>query len=190
MNHSPRNALTSLMTGTLLSLTAVFCAGSAFADAPLLSPKPVYVLNGANMNLLGEREPELYGRETLADVKEMAEEAGKAVGLKVEFRQTNSEAQMIDWIHEARNNASGIVINPAGFTSTSISIMDALKAFDYPVFEVHMTALFLREDFRQLSYPSKAATAKIEGYGSEGYTFSIERLATLIKEGKTSRNPL
>ncbi|SHF97757.1 3-dehydroquinate dehydratase [Loktanella atrilutea] len=144
--------------------------------------KPVIlIINGPNLNMLGIRQPEVYGHDTLADVEALCRATGEAVGVGIDFRQSDSEAEIIRWIQLARQSAAGIVINPAGFTSTSIAILDALLIFDGPIFECHISPLFRREEFRHLSYVSKAATAKIEGFGVDGYAFSIERCADLIR---------
>jgi 3-dehydroquinate dehydratase II len=143
--------------------------------------KTIYVLNGPNLNLLGTREPELYGRATLADVDKLCRATAKQFGLEVEFRQSNHEGEIIDWIHEARaDKAAALVINPAGFTTTSISILDALYTLEAPVVEVHITNIHARESFRQHSYVSLAARAVICGFGIEGYALAIKGIAALI----------
>ena len=144
-------------------------------------PQTVYVLNGPNMNLLGTREPEKYGRATLADVEKLCKETAKRFGLGIEFRQSNSEGQIVDWIQEAHaKGAAGIVINPAGYTTTSIAILDALLAVSMPVIECHITNIHARESFRQNSYVSKAAKAVIAGFGIDGYALAITGLAHLV----------
>jgi 3-dehydroquinate dehydratase-2 len=144
-------------------------------------PQTVYVLNGPNMNLLGTREPEKYGRATLADVERLCGETAKRFGLDVVFRQSNSEGQIVDWIQEAHaKGAAGIVINPAGYTTTSIAILDALLAVGMPVIECHITNIHARESFRQNSYVSKAAKAVIAGFGIDGYALAITGLAHLV----------
>jgi 3-dehydroquinate dehydratase II len=140
----------------------------------------VYVLNGPNLNLLGSREPEIYGRETLADVEAECRRTGAEHGLTIEFRQTNAEFQLIDWIHEARLSAAGIVINPAAFSHTSIAILDALKSCEFPILEVHISNIHQREEFRHLSYVSGVAAGVICGFGTQGYVLAIQRLARLI----------
>jgi 3-dehydroquinate dehydratase-2 len=141
----------------------------------------VYILNGPNMNLLGTREPEKYGRATLADVEKLCRATAERVGLAVEFRQSNHEGQLIDWIQEAHaKKAAGIIINPAGFTTTSISILDALLAVGLPVIEIHVTNIHARESFRQGSYVSKAAKAVIAGFGIQGYALAITGLAEFV----------
>jgi len=144
-------------------------------------PQTVYVLNGPNMNLLGTREPEKYGRATLADVEKLVRETAARFGLDIVFRQSNSEGELIDWIQEARaKGAAGIVINPAGYTSTSIAILDALLAVGLPVIECHITNIHQRESFRHHSYISKAAKAVIAGFGVDGYALAITGLARLV----------
>jgi len=141
----------------------------------------VYVLNGPNMNLLGTREPEKYGRATLADVEKLVRETAARFALDIVFRQSNSEGQLIDWIQEARaKGAAGIVINPAGYTSTSIAILDALLAVGLPVIECHITNIHQRESFRHHSYISKAAKAVIAGFGIDGYALAVTGLARLV----------
>jgi 3-dehydroquinate dehydratase-2 len=143
----------------------------------------IYVLNGPNMNLLGKREPEKYGRATLDDVEALCREAGERHGLAIEFRQSNREGEIVDFIHEAaKKNAAGIVINPAGYTTTSIAIMDALLGVGLPTVEVHITNIHARESFRHNSYVSKAARGVICGLGIEGYALAIAGLAGLVKK--------
>ncbi len=140
----------------------------------------LYVLNGPNMNLLGTREPEKYGRATLADVEQLCRETGKRFGLDIVFRQSNHEGELVDWIQEAQaKGAAGLVINPAGYTTTSIAILDALLALSLPVVEVHITNIHARESFRQDSYVSKAAKAVIAGFGIDGYALAVIGLAHL-----------
>lgn len=144
-------------------------------------PQTVYVLNGPNMNLLGTREPEKYGRATLADVEKLCRATAARFGLDIEFRQSNGEGQIVDWIQEAHaKGAAGIVINPAGYTTTSIAILDALLAVPMPAIECHITNIHARESFRQNSYISKAAKAVIAGFGIDGYALAIAGLAGLI----------
>ncbi len=142
----------------------------------------VVVLNGPNMNMLGLRQPELYGRATLDDVEALCAETGEQLGLAIDFRQTNSEGELISWVQECRGKAAGIVINPAGYTTTSIALMDALLAADVPVIEVHITNIHRREEFRQHSYVSKAAVGVICGLGVGGYALALTALADLLEE--------
>ncbi len=140
----------------------------------------IYVLNGPNMNLLGQREPQIYGHETLADVEAACRAEGAALGLEVKCLQSNAEHQIIDWIHEARETAGGIVINAAAFTFTSIAILDALLTCECPIIEVHITNIHRREPFRQHSYISAAASGVMAGFGTQGYLLALQRLARLL----------
>ncbi len=140
----------------------------------------VYVLNGPNLNLLGTREPEIYGRETLDDLRARTQKAAAAVKLAVDFRQSNSEGEIVDWIQEARSKAKGIILNAGGYTHTSVAILDALQAAEVPVIEVHLSNIFRRDQFRQHSYISLAATGVICGLGPKGYELAIESMAELI----------
>ena len=141
--------------------------------------KSIYVLNGPNLNRLGKREPEIYGKATLADVEKICRET--AGGHAIEFRQTNSEAQLIDWIHEAIDRGGGIIINPAAFTFTSIAILDALKMFNGPVIELHITNIHKREAYYHHSYVSKVATGVIAGLGTDGYRIATTAMLALLK---------
>lgn len=144
-------------------------------------PKTVYVLNGPNLNLLGTREPEIYGRATLADVEKLCRATAKRHGLAVVFRQSNHEGEIIDWIQEARaKKVAGLVINPAGYSHTSVAILDALLALEAPVIEVHISDIQTREPFRRHSYVSQAARTVISGLGIEGYARAISDLAGMI----------
>lgn len=143
--------------------------------------KTLYVLNGPNMNLLGTREPEKYGRATLADVEKLTRATAERFGLEIVFRQSNVEGELIDWIQEAKaKGAAGIIINPAGYTTTSIAIMDALLAVQLPAVEIHITNIHQRESFRHHSYISKAAKAVIAGFGIEGYALAVIGLAGVV----------
>ncbi|MCB2116547.1 MAG: type II 3-dehydroquinate dehydratase [Rhodobacteraceae bacterium] len=142
---------------------------------------PILVLNGPNLNLLGLREPEIYGAETLADVEALCMATAKAEGLTAVCRQSNREYELIDWIHDARAGHSAIVINPGAFTHTSVAILDALNAFPGPVIEVHISNIHKRETFRHHSYVSGRADAVIAGAGVQGYAFAITRAARLLK---------
>jgi 3-dehydroquinate dehydratase-2 len=142
--------------------------------------KPVFVLNGPNLNMLGAREPEIYGRETLDDVRKKAESRARTLGISVDFRQSNVEGELIGWIQEARGKASGIVLNAGSLTHTSIGLLDALSAAEVPVIEVHLSNIFRRESFRQHSYVSLAAKGVICGLGSKGYELALEAMADLI----------
>jgi 3-dehydroquinate dehydratase-2 len=144
----------------------------------------VYVLNGPNLNLLGKREPEIYGHDTLADVENACRKAVSGLKLDIAFHQSNREYEIIDWIHAARERAAGIVINPAAFTHTSAAILDALNTCAFPIIEVHISNVHRREPFRHHSYVSRAATAVIAGCGTHGYTLALEHLAHLIGKEK------
>lgn len=143
-----------------------------------------FVLNGPNLNLLGKRQPAIYGYETLADIERDCREMAREFGIDIRFHQSNAEHQIIDWIHEAREQAAGIVINPGAFTHTSVAILDALNACDFPVFEVHISNVHKREPFRHHSYVSLRADGVIAGFGTQGYSLALRRLATLIQTAK------
>ena len=140
--------------------------------------KPIYVLNGPNLNRLGTREPHIYGTTTLADVEKMCRaEAGDQ---KIEFRQTNSETQLIEWVHEAIDSGSGIIINPAAYTFTSLALFDALKMFPGPIIELHISNIHRREPIYHRSYVSPVATAVIAGLGTNGYLVAVRAMRDLI----------
>jgi 3-dehydroquinate dehydratase II len=142
--------------------------------------KPLFVLNGPNLNLLGSREPEIYGHTTLADIEAETRARAGQVGLAVEFRQSNHEGVLVDWIQEARTAAAGVILNAGAYTHTSVALHDALKAVDVPVIEVHISNPHRREPFRHTSYISSVATGTICGVGAQGYALAVEALATLI----------
>ncbi len=144
---------------------------------PLIS-----VLNGPNMNMLGLREPERYGTATLDDVEQLCAETAEPLGLAIDFRQTNSEGEIVSWVQECRGRAAGIVINPAGYTNTSIALMDALLAVELPVIEVHLTNIHRREEFRHRSFVSLAAVGVICGLGVRGYALALMAMADLLQE--------
>ena len=145
---------------------------------------PVYVLNGPNLNLLGSREPEVYGRATLSDIEKAVKQRAKSHGLKVVFRQSNHEGMLVDWIQEARAKAAGVIINPGAYSHTSIAILDAFKALDKPVIEVHLSNPHQREGFRHRSYVSAVAKGVIAGFGSSSYLLAIDAMAELVSGGK------
>lgn len=145
--------------------------------------KPIFVLNGPNLNMLGKREPAVYGRESLDDVRRRAEGRAKAVGLALDFRQSNHEGELIGWIQEARDAAAGIIINAGGLTHTSIALLDALQAAELPVIEVHLSNIFRREEYRRHSYMSLAAKGVICGLGAKGYELAVEAMAELLSSG-------
>jgi 3-dehydroquinate dehydratase-2 len=140
--------------------------------------KPIYILNGPNLNRLGKREPEIYGRTTLAEIEAFCRH--EAADWPVVFHQTNSESQLIDWIHEAIDEGSGIIINPAGYTFTSIALLDALKMFPGPIIELHISNVHRREAHYHHSYVSKAATAVIAGLGANGYRVAVRAMLDLL----------
>ena len=142
--------------------------------------KPVFILNGPNLNLLGMREPDIYGTETLADVDARCRARAKSLDLDVDTRQSNSEAELIGWIHEAHSAASAIVINAAGYTHTSVALRDALKLAGVPVIEVHLSNIYKREPFRHRSHVSPVAHGVICGFGAHGYELALEALAELL----------
>ncbi|MEP9395581.1 MULTISPECIES: type II 3-dehydroquinate dehydratase [Gordonia] len=148
--------------------------------APDATPLPILLLNGPNLNTLGLRQPEIYGADTLADVVDLAERTAAELGYGLRAAQTNHEGEMIDWIHEARGNVSGIVINPAGWTHTSVALADALVIPEVPVMEVHISNVHKREAFRHHSYVSPIAAGIVVGYGIRGYEFAIRRLVELV----------
>lgn len=144
-------------------------------------PKLVTLLNGPNLNLLGLRQPEIYGRETLDDVAAKVSDLAEELGLAVRALQSNHEGQLIDWIHEARGKSAGIIINPGAYSHTSIAILDALHAYDGPVLEVHISNIHKREAFRHHSYISARADGVIAGCGTDGYLLALRRIASLLK---------
>ena len=144
-------------------------------------PKTLYVLNGPNLNLLGTREPEKYGHASLADVEKLCRATAKRFGLDIVFRQSNMEGELVNWIQEAQaKKATGLMLNPAAYTTTSIAIFDALLTLKMPIVEIHITNIHAREAFRQNSYVSKVAKAVIAGFGINGYALAITGLAAMI----------
>jgi 3-dehydroquinate dehydratase-2 len=141
----------------------------------------VFVLNGPNLNLLGKRQPHIYGHETLADVERDCRALAEELGLELRFHQSNREYEIIDWVHEAREIAGGIVINPAAFTHYSVAILDALNAFDAHVLEVHISNVHKREEFRHHSFVSARADGVIAGFGTQGYLLALRRMARLLE---------
>jgi 3-dehydroquinate dehydratase II len=141
----------------------------------------VLVLNGPNLNLLGQREPAIYGSNTLADIEAACHDAARSLGLEVEFHQSNHEGQLIDWVQAARTDCAAIIINPAGYTTTSVALLDALRMFDGPIIEVHISNIYRREAFRHHSYMAMAATGTICGLGSLGYTLALQAVASQLK---------
>ena len=141
----------------------------------------VYVLNGPNLNLLGSRETAVYGSMTLADIEKQCIEAAKRHGHSVVFRQSNHEGELVDWLHEAKEKAVGVVINPGAYTHTSIALQDAIRAIGIPVIEVHLSNIFAREEFRHHSYVSPVARSVLCGFGPKGYELAIDGLANALK---------
>ena len=142
--------------------------------------KPIYLMNGPNLSLLGLRQPEIYGHETLADVEAAVAQLAGELGLVVEAMQSNHEGQLVDWIQAARDKAAGIIINPGAYSHTSVAILDALNAFEAPVLEVHISNIHKREAFRHHSYVSRRAEGVIAGFGTEGYLLALRRMRGLV----------
>lgn len=142
----------------------------------------IYLLNGPNLNLLGEREPAIYGKGTLADLEKLSQEAAAAIGVTLVFRQSNHEGELVDWIQEARRQAAGVVINAGAYTHTSVAIHDALKVLTIPVVEVHLSNPGVREEFRHKSLVSPAASGVIAGFGPLGYRLAIEAVVALAEQ--------
>lgn len=147
--------------------------------------KPVFILNGPNLNLLGTREPDIYGHETLGDIETACAEKAKALGLSIDFRQSNHEGTLVDWVQEARENACGLVINPGAYTHTSVALLDALSACDIAKIELHLSNIHAREEFRRHSVTAAGVNSLIAGIGAAGYPIAIEALNTLLKNKKT-----
>ncbi len=145
-------------------------------------PKPIYVLNGPNLNLLGVREPHIYGTTTLAQVQELAQTRAESFGFDVVFRQSNHEGDLIDWIQEARTEASAMVINPAGYGHTSVALLDSLKTLTIPVVECHLSNPAAREDFRRHTFVSLAARGQVTGFGPASYELAVEAAARLASD--------
>lgn len=144
--------------------------------------KSILILNGPNLNMLGVREPAIYGKDTLQDLMTMAARRATELGLLTDARQSNHEGDLITWIHQARTEHNGIIINPAGYTHTSIAILDALQVSELPVIEIHLSNIHKREEFRHHSYVSKAARGVICGFGGYGYVMAVEAMARFLKE--------
>jgi len=147
--------------------------------------RTVVVLNGPNLNLLGLREPEIYGRETLDDIRAAVTARAQSHGVTVDFRQSNDEGELITWIQAARTAAAGIIINAGGYTHTSVAILDSLLASSLPVIEVHLSNIYRREEYRHHSYISRAATGVICGLGAHGYELAIDAMAKILDSRKT-----
>jgi len=148
----------------------------------------VFILNGPNLNLLGVRDPSVYGHDTLADIEERCLARAAALDLQIDFRQTNHEGQLVDWVQEARESAEGIILNAGALTHTSVAVLDALSAAGLPIIEVHLSNIFRRESFRHHSYVSLVANGVICGLGAQGYELALEAIASLI-EGESDERP-
>lgn len=146
------------------------------------TPAVVLVLNGPNLNLLGTREPEIYGSTTLDDIRKSIDVRAGELGLRVDFRQSNTEGELVDWIQAAKDSAVAVIVNAGAYTHTSIAILDALLACDLPVIEVHLSNIFRREEFRHHSYISRAATGVICGFGAHGYMLALDAVDRLLSD--------
>ena len=147
--------------------------------------RKIMVLNGPNLNILGLREPDIYGRQTLDDIRTRLSAEARALGLKLDFRQSNSEGELVGWIQSARQGVAGLILNAGAYTHTSIAVLDALRALDVPIVEVHLSNVYRRESFRHVSYVAKAATGVIAGFGAESYSLALQALAHIIDGSKT-----
>jgi 3-dehydroquinate dehydratase II len=179
--------MTTASNGRTLRSRCQSAAGGApgfmpyFAGVDAMSFASVLVLNGPNLNLLGTREPAIYGSETLDDIAKLCGDAAERLNLSIDFCQSNAEHQLIDWLHAARTKVDGIVINPAAYTHTSAAIADALSAIEKPVIEVHISNVHRREAFRHHSYVSAVADGVIVGCGTQGYVLALERMAAILE---------
>lgn len=144
-------------------------------------PDLVFILNGPNLNLLGTREPDVYGHATLADIEENCRKTAVSLGLEIDFRQSNREGELVDWIQAAAGRAGGIIINPGAYSHTSVAIHDALLGVGLPTIEVHLSNIFAREPFRRHSYISPVAAGVISGLGPHGYTLALDAISHLIR---------
>jgi len=153
----------------------------------LATPSKILVLNGPNLNLLGTREPEVYGTETLGEIEAKCRDRARQLALEIEFKQSNTEGEIVDWIQGAVGGAAGIIINAGAFTHTSVAILDALQAAGLPVIEVHLSNIFRREEFRHNSYVSQVASGLVCGFGGLGYSLALEAIAQLIAGHKSER---
>ena len=147
----------------------------------LSSKTKILIINGPNLNMLGVREPEIYGRISLDEISHICVSHASTLHTELDFRQSNSEAEIIGWLHAARDNVEGIIINPAAFTHTSIAILDAVILTELPIIEVHISNIFKRESFRSTSYISAGATGIISGFGAMGYKMAIDAMLDLIR---------
>jgi 3-dehydroquinate dehydratase-2 len=144
-------------------------------------PSPIFVLNGPNLNLLGTREPEVYGTTTLAEIEGRVRDKAQALGFAIDFRQSNHEGALVDWVQEARTAASGVIVNAGAYSHTSVALLDALTALDRPIVEVHLSNLFKREPFRHHSYISGVAVGLICGFGAHGYLLALDAMAERLR---------
>lgn len=149
---------------------------------------PVLILNGPNLNMLGIRQPEVYGRETLEDIECLCREHGARLGLEVDFRQSNHEGDLVTWVQQARGTQAGVIVNAGAYTHTSIALLDALLSVDLPVVEVHLSNIHRREEFRHHSYVSQAARGMICGFGSHGYVLALDALHRLLPTALQQEN--
>lgn len=149
-------------------------------------PKPIYVLNGPNLNLLGAREPEIYGRDTLADIEALCVAEAAKQGRTIVFRQSNVEGQLVDWLQEAKEKAAAVVLNAGGYTHTSVALHDAIKAISIPVIETHLSNPAAREPFRHVSAISAAVRGVIAGFGARSYVLAVQAAAAIATEGETN----
>ena len=148
-------------------------------------PKPIYVLSGPNLNLLGSREPHIYGTTTLEDVRGLCEARARTLGYEIVFRQSNHEGELIDWVQESRVQASALVLNPAGYGHTSIALLDALKTLEIPIIECHLSNPAAREEFRRSTYVALAATGVVSGFGARSYELALEAAVGLLQHSNT-----
>ena len=153
-----------------------------------MKPK-ILVLNGSNLNMLGVREPHIYGHDTLADIGRRLQSRAQSLGVEVEMRQSNSEGELVTWIQEARASCAGIVINPAAYTHTSVAILDALLMCEFPVIELHLSNPHRRDEFRHRSFVSKAAKGIICGFGAHGYELALDAMAKLVRDAASQKKP-
>lgn len=153
-----------------------------------MKPK-ILVLNGSNLNMLGVREPHIYGHDTLADIGKRLQSRAQSLGVEVEMRQSNSEGELVTWIQEARASCAGIVINPAAYTHTSVAILDALLMCEFPVIELHLSNPHRRDEFRHRSFVSKAAKGIICGFGAHGYELALDAMAKLVRDAASQKKP-
>lgn len=149
-----------------------------------MADQAAYILNGPNLNLLGSREPEIYGRDTLADIEAVCGKKAEGLGLSLVFRQSNSEGELVDWVQEASAKGAGLIINPGAYTHTSIALLDALTAAQVPVIELHLSNIHAREPFRRHSVTAAAASSVIMGVGAAGYPLALDALKSLINKGR------